>query len=277
VVNWSIPPDRGGQDTAARSQPVLAAPGVTGSMSRAANGLDNARAESCCAPLKDELIDRQVGPTRRAARQAIVAWLEVFSTRQRRHSALGSLSPAAVEARLARGLTAEQPGVHETGATSPAQSVRRLATQEIDCGRRSKGSVFGAFQPAAGHAFTTCCSGRTTANWVDFLEALDWSRGGFSAKVQVRAEGQGKPLVFVVSGGERHESRYVPVLMEQGAVKRPGRGRPRLRQRGLARSFPRAPTSLTNDALTGPHIAPAIGPNASAVGSSSSAGWRRGT
>jgi transposase len=36
-------------------------------------------------------------------------------------------------------------------------------------------------------------------------------------------------MVFVVSGGERHESRFVEPLMERGAVKRPGRGRPRLR------------------------------------------------
>ena len=36
-------------------------------------------------------------------------------------------------------------------------------------------------------------------------------------------------MVLLVSGGERHESRYVAALLERGAVKRPGRGRPRLR------------------------------------------------
>ena len=36
-------------------------------------------------------------------------------------------------------------------------------------------------------------------------------------------------MVLLVSGGERHESRYVEALLEQGAVKRPGRGRPRMR------------------------------------------------
>lgn len=60
-------------------------------------------------------------------------------------------------------------------------------------------------------------------------EALGWSRGGFSTKVRVRAEGGGKPLAFVISGGERHESLYVTDLLSQGRVRRAGRGRPRVR------------------------------------------------
>jgi putative transposase len=98
--------DRGGQYTADRYQAVLATHGVSCSMSRAANCLDNAMAESFFATLKTELIDRQVWPTRRAARQAIFEWIEVFYNRQRRHSALGYLSPAAFEARRAGELAA---------------------------------------------------------------------------------------------------------------------------------------------------------------------------
>ena len=64
-------------------------------------------------------------------------------------------------------------------------------------------------------------------------EALGRSRGGFSTKVHVRAEGHGKPLVFVISGGERHEARYVDALLAGGAVRRPGRGRPRRRPHRL--------------------------------------------
>lgn len=60
-------------------------------------------------------------------------------------------------------------------------------------------------------------------------EALGRSRGGFSTKVHVRAEGGGKPLAFVLSGGERHESRYVDALLARGHVRRAGRGRPRAR------------------------------------------------
>lgn len=47
------------------------------------------------------------------------------------------------------------------------------ATQEADYGRRGKGYVFGAFQPATGEAFTRTYDGRTIANWVDFLEQVD--------------------------------------------------------------------------------------------------------
>lgn len=47
------------------------------------------------------------------------------------------------------------------------------AKQEIDYGRRGKGYIFGAFQPATGVAFTQDYTGRTIANWVDFLEQVD--------------------------------------------------------------------------------------------------------
>jgi transposase len=60
-------------------------------------------------------------------------------------------------------------------------------------------------------------------------EALGRSRGGLSTKLHVRAEGKGNPMAFVVSPGQRHECRYAEALLDQGAVKRPGPGRPRLR------------------------------------------------
>ena len=47
------------------------------------------------------------------------------------------------------------------------------ATQEVDYGRRGKGYIFGAFQPATGAALTEPYRRRTIANWVDFLEKVD--------------------------------------------------------------------------------------------------------
>ena len=47
------------------------------------------------------------------------------------------------------------------------------ARQEVDYGRRGKGYIFGAFEPATGEAFTAPYPGRTTANWVDFLERVE--------------------------------------------------------------------------------------------------------
>lgn len=58
-------------------------------------------------------------------------------------------------------------------------------------------------------------------------EALGRSRGGFSTKVHLRAEGGGKPMAFVLSGGERHESLVLAPLLARGHVRRAGRGRPR--------------------------------------------------
>ena len=55
----------------------------------------------------------------------------------------------------------------------PTGARRTRATQEIDYGRRDKGSIFGAFVPATGAAFTMPYAGRTTANWVDYLDLVD--------------------------------------------------------------------------------------------------------
>lgn len=60
-------------------------------------------------------------------------------------------------------------------------------------------------------------------------EALGRSHGGFSTKIHLRCEGNGLPLTFLLTVGERHESVMFETLMGQGAVKRAGVGRPRLR------------------------------------------------
>jgi len=62
---------------------------------------------------------------------------------------------------------------------------------------------------------------------------LGRSRGGFGTKVHVRAEGQGKPLIFTLTGGERHEQTVFESLMEGSAVRRAGRGRLRMRPERL--------------------------------------------
>ena len=49
----------------------------------------------------------------------------------------------------------------------------------------------------------------------------------------MRAEGGGKPHVVVLTAGQRHEAVVFEALLEQGAVKRPGRGRPRLRPKRI--------------------------------------------
>lgn len=65
-------------------------------------------------------------------------------------------------------------------------------------------------------------------------EALGRSRGGFSTKIHIRAEGLGKPVTFALTGGEVHDSQAFVTLMGTGWIKRLGRGRPRLKPDRLA-------------------------------------------
>src|ERR687885_2813923 len=60
-------------------------------------------------------------------------------------------------------------------------------------------------------------------------EALGRSQGGFGTKIHLRAEGNGKPIALLITAGQRHEQGMFEAPMETGAVKRPGRGRPRIR------------------------------------------------
>jgi len=89
--------DRGCQYTAAAYQAALATRGITCSMSRAGECLDNAMAERFFATLKAELVDTKTWPTRDVARLAIFEWLEIWYNRQRRHSALAYRAPIAHE------------------------------------------------------------------------------------------------------------------------------------------------------------------------------------
>ncbi len=60
-------------------------------------------------------------------------------------------------------------------------------------------------------------------------QALGRSQGGFGTKLHLRVERRGKPITFTLTPGQANEQPQVPRLLAQGAVKRPGRGRPRLR------------------------------------------------
>ena len=60
------------------------------------------------------------------------------------------------------------------------------------------------------------------------------SRGGFATKHHLRAECRGTAVTFCLSGGERHAQTRLPTRLESGALKRRGRGRPRLHPEGVA-------------------------------------------
>src|SRR3954454_11409974 len=68
----------------------------------------------------------------------------------------------------------------ESAKSFPGQEVTGgRARQAADYGRRGKGYIFGAFRPATGEALTHPYPGRSTANWVDFLEKVEaWVPAG---------------------------------------------------------------------------------------------------
>jgi hypothetical protein len=71
------------------------------------------------------------------------------------------------------------PGTEVIDPVPKADRPAGRARQAADYGRRGKGYIFGAFRPATGEAFTHPYPGRTTANWVDFLEQVErWVPAG---------------------------------------------------------------------------------------------------
>jgi transposase InsO family protein len=94
--------DQGIQYASADYQAILVAHHVVPSMSRRGDCWDNAVAESFFGTLKRELVYGHDFATRAEARAAIFEYVEVFYNGQRRHSALGYLSPVAFERQHAR-------------------------------------------------------------------------------------------------------------------------------------------------------------------------------
>lgn len=95
--------DQGVQYACEEYQRTLEAHGIIASMSRRGNCYDNAMMESFHASFKLELVYQQEGrqfKTKEEAVQRIFEWIEVFYNRQRRHSAIGHVSPDEFEASL---------------------------------------------------------------------------------------------------------------------------------------------------------------------------------
>ncbi len=90
--------DRGSQYCAHDYQKLLKQFGMIPSMSRKGNCYDNAPMESFWGSLKNELVHHQRYATRDEAKASIQEYIEIFYNRQRRHSRLGYISPAAFEA-----------------------------------------------------------------------------------------------------------------------------------------------------------------------------------
>ena len=89
--------DRGSQYASLACGRTLRASGLVASMGSRGDAYDNALAESFFASLETELIERSHWSTSDEAYRAVADYIEVFYNRQRRHSALGYMSPAEFE------------------------------------------------------------------------------------------------------------------------------------------------------------------------------------
>jgi len=94
--------DRGSQYCSQDYQALLQQFRMKASMSRRGNCYDNAPMESFWGTLKNELVHHRRYETREQARREITEYIEIFYNRQRRHSRLGNLSPAAFTQRFYR-------------------------------------------------------------------------------------------------------------------------------------------------------------------------------
>ncbi len=92
--------DRGSAYVSGPFLSSLTAAGAVQSLSRPGTPLDNAVIESFFSTLERELLAEHRFGTRAEARSALFDYIEVFYNRQRRHSTLGYLSPAAFESRF---------------------------------------------------------------------------------------------------------------------------------------------------------------------------------
>ena len=93
--------DRGIQYAAETYRQTLARSGITPSMSRRGDCLDNAPMESFFHTLKTERVHHRVYATRANARRDLFGYIEGFYNSRRLHSSLGYISPADAERRAA--------------------------------------------------------------------------------------------------------------------------------------------------------------------------------
>ncbi len=95
----SFTPTRARSSRHGRSRARAIDSGLLPSMGSVGDCFDNAVIESFWSRMQVELLDRQRWRTRVELANAIFEYLEIFHNRQRRHSALGMLTPIEFETR----------------------------------------------------------------------------------------------------------------------------------------------------------------------------------
>ena len=127
-----------GQYASADYRRALRVHGIVCSMSRRGNCWDNAVAESFFATVKGELAHDAAWATRAHARGEVFEYIEQFYNGQRRHSALGYLSPLMFERQWAR-----EGGMTATVASPPVsdRSPENSSSVEAPGATRTRGAA----------------------------------------------------------------------------------------------------------------------------------------
>jgi putative transposase len=108
---------------------LLAAHGITASMSRVGNPYDNAKAESFMKTLKAEEVDGRLYRNLEEAEQCIGTFIDEVYNKQRLHSALGYRPPAEFEALHRASVRPDGRGAARAGGSAPPPSAQLLDPQ----------------------------------------------------------------------------------------------------------------------------------------------------
>jgi putative transposase len=121
--------DRGVQYACGDYTKLLAAHGITASMSRVGNPYDNAKAESFMKTLKVEEVDGRLYRNLKEAERCIGTFIEEVYNKQRLHSALGYRPPAEFEALHRASVRPGAAGAARTEGFAPPPPAHRLDLQ----------------------------------------------------------------------------------------------------------------------------------------------------
>ncbi len=118
------------------------------------------------------------------------------------------------------------------GSNSPNVTATSRCQRQIELGSSSHRWQCDSRSPTLGGCKKGALDSESLLSEIEQVqqrEALGRSKGGFSTKIHLRCDGNGLPITFLLTVGERHETVVFEQLMEQGAVKRTTGGRPRIR------------------------------------------------
>ena len=162
--------DRGSEYTAGLVRQACTRLGICQSMGRPGSALDNAVIESWHSTLEFELRSLEHFATRAAARTRVSAWIQDYNT-QRRHSALGMMSPVGYEQALKDGGGLRCPALLRRPASAGARPCQGRSSLDRACAPAEYGSYQEARTGKISQIEVSTLSGEPrSSHWADWLD-----------------------------------------------------------------------------------------------------------